>query len=251
MLFATVILIVASLALVYVAIAAGILVIPPPPPRRHPKVFCIGLSRTGTTSITMALSRIGWHTYHSLVRLARYPSADEFHGEARVVRRWADAFDAFTDIPPTTVYQELADLYPDSLFILTSRDPEAWANSMVSFIETMRPMTLNMPNLPVRDLFRCTYGEWEENTVEDWKQTYIHYESNVLDFFRDKPGRLLQLNITDGEGWKEIAAFLRVEPPDEPFPHVDVFDLTFRAQVGWQLWNAILWLARPFRRISR
>jgi len=228
----------------YMAIGAGVIVIAPPPPRKKIKVFSIGLSRTGTTSMTVALDRLGWKTYHALIHLAKYPLLGETDKQARVVKRWAEAFDAFTDIPPSTVYRELAELYPDARFVLTTRDPDAWAKSMVSFApKTLSKSVVEKPFFHTGGLFRALYGEnWLENSFDDWRQIYIDYEQGVQQFFAGKPGRLLELNVTGGEGWQELAEFLGVESVSGSFPHVDVMDLTFGKQLRTQLSYIPAWL---------
>ena len=63
----------ANVALFFV-LDCGYLAVPRPPhARRSDKVFGIGLSRTGTTSLTVALHRIGYSTYHALGHLLRLP----------------------------------------------------------------------------------------------------------------------------------------------------------------------------------
>jgi hypothetical protein len=233
----------------YMAVGAGVIVIPPPPPRKASKVFSIGLSRTGTTSITVALGRLGWKTYHALIHLAQYPKLGEVGGQARAVKRWSDAFDAFTDIPTSTVYSELAELYPDAKFVLTTRDPDAWAKSMVSFApKTLVRSAIENSFFHTGGLFRAIYGEdWQQNSFEDWRQIYIDYQQGVQEYFADEQGRLLQLNVTGGEGWQQLAEFLGVEPEEGAFPHVDVMDLTFGLQLREQFGNIFAWLRYALR----
>ncbi len=55
---------VAALAL-YIALFGSIIVVgDPQPARRH--VFCIGLSRTGTTSVSCALAQLGYSVFHEV-----------------------------------------------------------------------------------------------------------------------------------------------------------------------------------------
>ena len=234
--------------ILYMAVGAGMIIIKPPPPRKKVKVFAIGLSRTGTTSMTVALDHLGWKTYHALIHLAKYPLLGETDKQARVVKRWTDAFDAFTDIPPSTVYRELAELYPDALFVLTTRDCKAWAESMLSFApKTLSKSAFEKSFFHTGGLFRAIYGEeWLNNSFDDWQQIYNDYQQEVQRFFFDKPGRLLELNITGGEGWEELVEFLKVEPVGGSFPHVDVMDFTFGKQLQTQLAYIPSWLVYFF-----
>ena len=129
------------LLLLYIAVASGAVVIRPPPrPPGAPaprKVFVIGLSRTGTSSITTALSRMGLRVYHFCAELVvlHAGGAGPLHSVNTV---YADAFDAHTDFAAALVYKELAALYPDACFVLTTRQPAQWGEAMVRFTQTNR-----------------------------------------------------------------------------------------------------------------
>ena len=93
------------LLLVWIGLLDGRLVIFPPPDRKARKCFVIGLSRTGTTSITAALNQIGWRSHHfcaPMVELddALCPTVD---------RRFSDAFDGQTDLAAAVAFEELYD----------------------------------------------------------------------------------------------------------------------------------------------
>ena len=124
--------VVAIAALVaYLALLSGAWVVPAPADRpKKPKVFCIGLSRTGTSSITVALQRLGYAAHHQCHALALR--------NGRASRFWADAFDAHADIAPATVFEDLATRYPDAKFVLTTREEGAWAKAMVRFCGKFR-----------------------------------------------------------------------------------------------------------------
>ena len=247
------------LFLLWLALLDGVLVVPPPPSERNTrsKVFCIGLSRTGTTSITVALQQLGYHAHHQccdLVKLGKKPA---------VVPYWAEAFDATSDVAPATVLEELASLYPDARFVLTQRDPRRWGEAMVRFC-TQNAFIFKVPIPPVKAIFDAIYGAgWEEYTPAAWADVYAAHERRVDACFASQPDRLLRLNITGGEGWPELTSFLAETEkgsadavadaeaaaavaharPEElgPFPHADVFWLSAVTQAGWQLQR--LWRA--------
>ena len=129
---------------VYLWLLSGFLVVAPAAAERQ-KVFCIGLSRTGTTSITVALNNLGFACHHQCHALVGHDES----GATRLVRVWADAFDTHSDIAPATVFEELARIYPDARFILTRRDPHAWARAMLRFTGKFRLLrTLVASNRP-------------------------------------------------------------------------------------------------------
>ena len=79
------------------------------------KIFGIGLSRTGTLSLTEALKELGYRTVH-------YPPIPKFF-------KYIDENDAFTDITVSCNYKILDKKYLGSKFILTIRDKESWLKS--------------------------------------------------------------------------------------------------------------------------
>ena len=190
----------------YLWLLSGFLVIAPPrtttAPNR-PKVFCIGLSRTGTTSITVALHHLGFAAHHQCHALVRHDAAS---GAPCVNRLWAEVFDAHADIAPATVFEELARIYPDAKFVLTRREPRAWAHAMIRFTGKFRYL-LRFP--PIKRMFDDVYGAvWSAYDADDWARVYAAHERRVLETFAHEPHRLLKLDITAGAGWTELCPFV-------------------------------------------
>ena len=75
------------------------------------KVFGIGLSKTGTTSLSAALAILGYRSKH-------FPKDEDF---AR--------YDAFSDITVAMKFKTLDRFFPGSQFIYTVRDEPAWLAS--------------------------------------------------------------------------------------------------------------------------
>ena len=90
------------------------------------KVFCIGLQKTGTTSLQYALSKLGY-------RVAGVFSIDDLNHPDQMLERaisLVPQFDAFADNPWGIYFKELDRAVPEAKFILTSRDPERWYASV-------------------------------------------------------------------------------------------------------------------------
>ena len=88
------------------------------------KIFGIGLSKTGTTSLANALQVLGYKTKDNM-GVVKYATGDLSSVDLHVV----DANDALTDTPIPSFYRELDTRYPGSKFILTVRDSEGWLKS--------------------------------------------------------------------------------------------------------------------------
>ena len=118
------------------------------------KILGVGLGRTGTMSLTLALRRLGFRAMHyDRVRLN-----DVLHGSntAPDFRRYDDV-DAVLDVPSAYFYRELLDAYPEAKAILTVRDVEAWWKSIE------RHVNVHFPYLPPKtfgyDHRRRTLGD--------------------------------------------------------------------------------------------
>ena len=189
----------------YIWLLSGFLIIPPAKASRR-KVYCIGLSRTGTTSITVALKQLGFAAHHQCHALV----AHDNDGKPTVCKFWADAFDAHSDIAPATVFEELASLYPDARFVLTRR-PAQWAGDD-SFHHQIPPH----PRQPaggddVCGRLRQTLGELHGANGLG----YEAHEKKVDAVFQSTPHRLLKLDIVEGAAkgqhaklWTSLCTFL-------------------------------------------
>ena len=86
-----------------------------------PKIFGIGLSKTGTSSLARALEILGYRT-RDYPGIERYLRGDVTSVDLEVV----DAHDALTDTPIPSFYRELDARYPGSKFVLTVRERQGW-----------------------------------------------------------------------------------------------------------------------------
>ncbi len=187
---------------------------------RKAKVFGIGLSRTSTKSLTMALNILG-------INVAHYPDDETTFTEltsGKYNLSILDDYDGITDITVAPFYVHLDKLYPNSKFILTVRDKEAWLKSLESHWQNRPPF--NDPpsgrevHMNIRRFLRAAvYGSYIFNRE---RMSYIydlHYK-NVTEYFKDRPESLLIMNITAGEGWEKLCPFLHRPILGEPFPNV-------------------------------
>ena len=78
------------------------------------KIFGLGLSRTGTTTLAETLKLVGYDVIH-------YPSHNQLFSENN---------NGATDIPVIPHYKELDKRFPNSKFVYTIRDKQEWLNRM-------------------------------------------------------------------------------------------------------------------------
>jgi len=178
------------------------------------KVFCIGFHKTGTTSLEVALKKLGYRVTGAFG--TRDPEiAGKVHQMAYAM---VSDYDAFEDNPWPILYRELDERFPGSKFVLTRRPTESWIRSQVN--------DFGLTETPMR---RWIYGE-DAGCPEGNEDTYIaRYERHnreVLDYFKDRPDDLLVIDLPNDDGWSRLCPFLGHDIPDEPFPHANKASLT-------------------------
>ncbi len=55
---------------------------------------------------------------------------------------------------------------------------------------------------------------------EHFRNVFRSHRALVFSQFEGRPGKLLSLNATAGEGWEQLCPFLDKSIPDQPYPHV-------------------------------
>ena len=171
----------------------------------EPKIFGIGYHKTGTTSLASALKRLGYRvTGPNGVDNPRI--AEE---ALRLALALAPEYDAFQDNPWPLLYRELDARFPGSRFILTLRPTDEWIASVVKhFGEEETPMRA------------WIYGHGSPAGHEAaYVERYERHNREVVEYFASRPGDLLVLRITEGEGWEQLCPFLGRPIPKTPFPH--------------------------------
>lgn len=176
------------------------------------KVFCVGLSRTGTKSLNTALRTLGYHSDHFSTQLMELKS-----GELTLDLAAVRDYDALTDVTAARFYRELDKHYDNAKFILTVRDPEKWLRSCEQHFLPVRPGRWPYGVGKVIQLRRDLYGadSFDRDRFLAAYQTHI---GMVREYFDERPEDLLELDITAGKGWHELCEFLHLPEPDKPFP---------------------------------
>lgn len=182
------------------------------------KIFGIGLSRTGTTSLACALRQLGYTTAHWEWGNRVLQLEDFFQ------------FDAVTDTPCAARFETLFHTFPRAKFVYTTRDIGSWTRSVKRFFGVSSPKDAvalsDLPSKGVVDannrlntLFVRTnlYGGYDS-----WEDSYRAHDERVRSFFSDKPERqLLEIDIPGGDGWEKLCGFLGHEIPQIDFPHAN------------------------------
>jgi len=175
--------------------------------RNDKRVFGIGLSKTGTSSLSLALERLGYECNDFPIEMLRLRK-DSL--SFRVSE--AAAYQALVDIPVSAFFRELDEAYPGSKFVLTIRDQDGWLRSCARHFLEGRSWGRKIDLLNER-----VYGSTSFDPVR-FEDAYARHVRAVKEHFSDRPNDLLVLDIVGGEGWAELCPFLGIEIPPDPFP---------------------------------
>jgi len=204
------------------------------------QVLCLGLSRTGTTSLITALRILGYKSYH-FTEIYNHKGHlfcwleginIKLTGNGKAYTRvefdkLLDEYSAISDAPCVNFPDELVAAYPNAKVVLTTRDTEPWVKSIEKsyyLILSWRIWSLlsmlNRPLGALHDLLQIiltdwTAGNWQDRTAlrEGAKRHNDHVRSIV------PKDNLLEFRVQ--EGWEPLCKFLGKPVPDEPFPHVN------------------------------
>lgn len=164
------------------------------------KIFGVGLSKTGTNSLTEALKILGYKSLHTSVP---YEILD---------------YETATDSPVAARYKELDIIFPNSKFILTTREFESWA---ISFANHRKKYDLSQFIKILRFEIYWTrakiYGMVEGFTNEYAIECHKKHIAEVREYFKDRKD-FMELDICAGEGWEKLCPFLEKSAPSVSFP---------------------------------
>ena len=188
------------------------------------KIFCIGLSRTGTNSLSEALSLLGYEGKH-------------WTNEDGHILEWTEIekFQYLSDTPISFVFETLYYAYPDAYFIYTVRDTTEWVKSMDNHFKwagdfnNFKKIVFNNNNHPSKIISSPLWGVIHKNlyaNANSWEEAYYNFDNRVKRFFSSKPKcRYLQFDISlaDNIKWELLTNFLDNEfLPLMPFPRKNV-----------------------------
>jgi hypothetical protein len=184
------------------------------------KIFGIGLNKTGTKTLGICLQHLGYrHTSYNFDDLKRFNEGD-FDFLFEKMRQ----FDSCEDWPWPLMFEFLDEKFPDGKFILTKRKtPEIWFESLCKHADCTGP----------KEARKITYGyEMPHQHRLHHIDFYNAHYRKVVDYFKDKPNKLLVVCWEDGDGWQQLCRFLGKSVPDILFPHVNEASAMFMASKG-------------------
>lgn len=197
------------------------------------KVFCIGGNKTGTTSMAKLLALLNFTVapQRPFELLIHDWEKGDFTNLIRYVKNRGNAFQ---DIPfslPGT-FKVLDEHFPNSKFILTVRSSaEEWYNSLTNFHAKLFGNG-EVPTLKILENVPYVYPGWIAEVVKMMYKTpnddiynkeiliqkYLDHIESVTEYFKDRPEKLLVVNLAETNALSAICDFLGVKERLETIP---------------------------------
>ncbi len=175
----------------------------------RPKLFGIGMQRTGTTSLAEAARILGWTVCHG--DYTRFPGALDLND--LIYQR----YDMFCDTPFFTLYEKLDQNFPGSLFVLTLREEDRWVESVRRLFQ-VNGQFIRSPSIRLHHTLVYGASTFDEMRV---RSAFRRHNARIKAYFVDRPGDLLCLDFSEGASWDELCSFVKCPRPNLPFPHLN------------------------------
>ena len=148
------------------------------------KVFGIGLSKTGTSSLDRALNELGIRSIHFPCDRTTYEELATGNYRLSILQN----YQAATDIPVAPFYVQLDSVYPNSKYILTERDVDSWLVSVRKHWEFMWRWAENDRKFCefITFITARTYGV-HRFQGDRFKYVYHRHADEVRNYFRNRP----------------------------------------------------------------
>ncbi|WP_276665923.1 sulfotransferase [Thalassolituus oleivorans] len=168
------------------------------------KIFIIGLPRTGTTSISVALLELGFLVAHTAFTKKAFEVAE-----------------AISDAPCFSDYQHLDELFPNSKFIYLSRNMDEWVPSITMLLEKMAPHLepkTGYFNPILKRSFHHTFSPTLPLSANELIDCYRRHQQAVFEYFKDRDD-LLSIDVSEQGSLLKMKKFLGVDAQgSEDFP---------------------------------
>lgn len=175
------------------------------------KIFIIGLPRTGTTSISVALLEYDFKVAHTAFTKQAFTLAD-----------------VVSDAPCFSDYKELDALFPNSKFVYLDRALENWIPSIQMLLKKMeeRLDPVNGVFNPVlkrsfNEVFSLTTTK-APHTTEHLKHCYLQHKKEVFEYFSNRDD-FISINLSDHDSLHTLLTFLNIDAKEnKQFPHLNI-----------------------------
>ncbi|MCL1123497.1 sulfotransferase [Shewanella surugensis] len=164
------------------------------------KIFIIGLPRTGTTSISVALLDYGFKVAHTAY-----------------TKRAFEVADVISDSPCFSDYQQLDKLFPGSKFVYLERDLAGWLPSIQMLLKKMQ-LNLDLKTGVFNPVMKRSFNAiFALSTAADpfnadyLQACYLAHKRDVMDYFSARDD-LLMINLSHQGSLGALLSFIEQTP---------------------------------------
>ena len=193
------------------------------------EIIDLGLGRTGTMSLKLALEQLGFGPCHHMEEVIKAPGAEvpwaaAAAGEAVEWDTVLQGYRSAVDWPTARFWREALDHHPEAKIILTTRDPDGWYQSMSQTIHMVLEGREKIENPAMRRIMDLAHRIISDQTFdgrlgEADHAIYVFRRHNEAVIAAVPAERLLVMEVT--EGWAPLCAHLGCPVPEGPFPRVN------------------------------
>jgi hypothetical protein len=177
----------------------------------RPRLFGIGLNKTGTSSFHEAATILGFDSLHWGGPPVRDKVQAALDAGAPLLTNLEPHYDAFSDILLLSRnFARLDAQYPGSSFVLTVRPVDAWIDSRRRHVE-------NNIRLHAAGEYDGTFLVVDES---GWREEWATHTAAVREYFAGRDN-FLETDITTDPQWGPLCRLLRVPEPEVAFPWVN------------------------------
>ncbi len=186
------------------------------------EIIGAGLGRTGTMSMKAALETLGWRCHH-MVEMFQHQERTPHLEDALAGRPvdWEALFEGYTamvDYPGALFWEPLMHAYPTAKVLLTTRDADAWYDSVYA---TIYPSSGIVRDTPIHRFARKAVWEGQfQGRFEDRAfatQVFLDWNQRVRDTV--PADRLIEVVV--GAGWGPLCAGLGIDEPAVSYPRTN------------------------------
>ena len=164
------------------------------------KIYIIGLPRTATTSVCLAMLNLGFKTAHTAYTRQAMLTAQ-----------------VIADTPVFCDYQQLDKANANAKFIYLTRPLPLWIPSIRGLLNRMY-VNLQRTDGGFNPTLKRCYNEifhplTQDNIQDDTflQGCYLRHQQGVLDYFKGREQDLLTLDVSDINSYQQLLAFLKIK----------------------------------------
>jgi len=176
------------------------------------KIFCVGFNKSGTTTLHRIFAD------QLSIRSAHNPRWTDWSIAKK--KALLDQHETYSDGGAPSI-RNLDELYPQALFILNTRPLKRWTLSRHKAVERSKAavqwgLTKYFPLGWIAGLINRWLLDNSDTAMLQWIRIRNSYHRHVIEYFKDRPDKLLILNIEDEEFIIGLGRFLGVDTAMSP-----------------------------------